>query len=353
MVTTLAGEKRIAPVDRSRVEALIQRSWQCMREGRYLESERISKELLQSGMVSSRDVPYFESSTMLALQDSLTGRPENSVPRLLHLLNLKPQDETVQGIFMSVLRKHVSRNGSASLIRKPPGRLIFGLGTGRSGSTTLSYLFGAQKHTYASHEHPPILEWRGSQAQFTFHLRRMSLLSKLYEQVADVSHWWLPRIGEVLRHFPSARFIVVQRDRQETIDSFLRIKGDDSKGTIHHWISHDGSHFRRNLWDRAYPKFQSPNKAQSIGMYWDSYYAAAREAADLYPRHVRIADINDLSDAEKQTEILRFCGFANPVSEPQLHKNQQTISDGRSYWPNPLESTTPQAHPNLDDSQGP
>jgi hypothetical protein len=336
----LGKEDDDMPDEFSQKPELIRQAWQLLREGKYLESERVSDALIQQGLTSRAGVPYLESNIMQSLLDGMTGRAKSSISRLLRLMSIYPHDEVLTSIFLSVLRKHVSRLHERSASQQPSGQLVFGLGTGRSGSTTLSYLLGAQESTYASHEHPPILQWNGSSAQFSFHLRRMLLLSRIYRHVADVSHWWLPRICEILGHVPSARFIVVQRDRQKTIDSFLRIKGDDTKGTIHHWITHDGTHFRRNLWDSTYPKFQSQDKAQAIGMYWDAYYAQARQAAAAYPKQVRVVGLSELSDPLKQDEILGFCRFLRPVQIPTLHKNRGSIRDGHGYWPNPLDSVS-------------
>ena len=135
------------------------------------------------------------------------------------------------------------------------GRLILGMGTGRSGSTSLTWLLQAQIGTYCSHEHPPILPWAAEVEPVLFHLRRFELMLQLFDWVADVSHWWLPLIPRIVESSPGVRIVVLKRDKAETVDSFLRMKGGDRRGAINHWTSHDGTIWARNAWDPCYPKF--------------------------------------------------------------------------------------------------
>lgn len=312
-------------------QQLHQEAWALFHDNQWAQAESFSLDLIKKNVLGMRETPFLQARLMLGMKDSLTQRPRQALDRLLSILLYMPNNHAAKGAYLDVLKRHIPTRPNDKV-----GRLIFGLGTGRCGSTSLSHLLAAQDNTYASHEHPPVVNWQGPSDALQFHVRRMSLLSHLFGHVCDVSHWWLPRIDAIVRVRPDARFVVLQRDRQETIASFLSIKGGDVKGSLHHWIEHDGRFYRKTSWEGTYPKFDTQDKASAIGLYWDQYYQLTEQAVRRHPEHVLCINTASLSDPEGQARILKFCGFKEPRLPGVIKKNQNNIDDGSGLWPNPF-----------------
>jgi len=208
------------------------------------------------------------------------------------------------------------------------GRLLLGLGTGRSGSTTLAKLWREQEDCYCSHEHPPRLAWKADSTRLTFHANRFNLLLDDYKYVGDVSHWWLPYIDILMERYDNVRVVVLKRDRKATVDSFLKIKGGNNKGAINHWVDHDGSFWGNNTWDECYPSYDKSTMKEAIEQYWDDYYDTVDSLTQRYPLSIKLFSTEKLSDPDTQEKLLSFCGFTSPKLKTDLYLNKGDALDG-------------------------
>ena len=207
-------------------------------------------------------------------------------------------------------------------------KLIIGLGTGRCGSTSLSYLLSMQKDTFSFHEHPPIISWSNDTHIVDFHIKRFNILLNYFDYVIDIAHWWLPYVEKIININPESIFVCLKRDKMQTVSSFLKIKGNGQKGTINHWINHDNKFWRYNVWDKTYPKFVANNIDDAISQYWENYYLISSEIEKKYPKNFKIFYTKDLSTKEGQLNILNFCGYNEPLTNLNIKKNVGTVKDG-------------------------
>lgn len=211
------------------------------------------------------------------------------------------------------------------------GRLVLGIGTGRSGSSSFTKLLSLQPGTYASHEHPPHLPWIPDPGKFRFHVRRFSVLLSILGYAADVSHWWLPYLEELLDEFPDARVVVLKRDRDETIRSFESVLGPEGTGQ-NHWADHRGIGWQPNRWDPCFPKYAVAGRKEAIGLYWDEYYTTAGKLAGKYPYQILVSSTSELNCTEGQNRILQFCGFEDPLTISGITLNKGTTKDGSIHY---------------------
>ena len=68
-----------------------------------------------------------------------------------------------------------------------------------------------------------------------------------------------------------------------------------------------------------------PDKASAIRAYWELYNKIALELVYQYPSNVRVFDMyGALNDASTQEDLLRFCGFDEPVllTSSEVHLNK-------------------------------
>ncbi|MEZ5571761.1 MAG: hypothetical protein R3E64_07025 [Halioglobus sp.] len=238
-----------------------------------------------------------------------------------------------------------------------PG-VVIGLGSGRSGTASLTALIDQQDGGICFHEMNPscavfsgnqqphvnaIREFRrilsgGDRSCLTIDYSRPSSVvtyQKLQQMtevklIGDIAYYYLNYVEVLLGIDPACRFVCIKRNREQTIGSWMKksaIKrwrslwlADRLKSWItrspfyteyNYWQIHDGSRWKQDpVWDSCFPKFEAQSKEAAIGMYWDYYYLEADRLQRAFPENFRIFDIEDLSNSEGQKRILSFVGLS-------------------------------------------
>jgi len=192
-------------------------------------------------------------------------------------------------------------------------KFIFGLGTGRCGTVSLSTLLDSQPDSLILHEGRPLD--RSAKAVRLPHLPwepdRKLLQRKLadyrsrpYSVVGDVAFYYLPYVHHIQRLHPDAYFVCMKRDKDETVRSYLK-----KTARRNHWIEHDGSEWIKDpRWDPCYPKYDLENKVAAIGRYWDDYYAIS-EMLEHRHQNFKIFNIECLNSDDGLRAILGFLGI--------------------------------------------
>ena len=205
--------------------------------------------------------------------------------------------------------------------RRRAKNMVFGLGTGRCGTSTLAALLDRQQGYRVTHE-SRLLPWQRT-PQGTRHLLRR-IQSYDAECVGDVAFYYLNYVEPVLLETDRAKFICLRRDREETIQSYLRWTGPKN-----HWTSRSSPAWNGDWiddrYDDCYPKFAA-EKTEAIGLYWDHYYSRAESLAVEFPESFRVFPIESLSSERGQIEILQFLGidFAKMAVDTDLRLNAQS-----------------------------
>ena len=251
-------------------------------------------------------------------------------------------------------------------------KIVIGLGSGRSGTASLTSLIDRQPGGICFHEMNPsgavfegnprphvntVVEFRqildgGNRAWLSIDYSRPSSV-ETYQKlqgmprvnlIGDIAYYYLNYVDDLLAAVPECVFICIKRDRAQTVSSWLK------KSSIHRWPSlwiadrfkswitrtpfyteynywqrHDGSRWKPDpVWDSCFPKFEAESKEQAIGMYWDCYYLAASKLEEQHPDCFRIFDVEDLGSPEGQKRILSFIGLSEDsmVLSESLHLHQ-------------------------------
>lgn len=179
--------------------------------------------------------------------------------------------------------------------------ILIGLGTGRCGTTSLTDILNSADGCDVTHEMSAArlaLSWKFSEKGI------QSVLQKLRQRSArfsgDVAFFYLPYVEWIAQEAPETTFICMKRDRAETVESYVKkTKNRD------HW---SGLCAGSDPWDKLYPKFETDDKKEAIGMYWDMYY----EEADRLERsgvRIKTFDMGLLNTREGVEEIMGFCGL--------------------------------------------
>ena len=251
-------------------------------------------------------------------------------------------------------------------------RIVIGLGTGRSGTASLTSLIDRQHGGMCFHEMNPacavfsgnpqaqlnaVSEFRqillgGDRRKLAIDYSRPSSVAS-YERlqalpevrlIGDIAFYYLNYVGDILELVPECLFVCLRRDRKQTVQSWLkkstigrwpslwwgdRITSWLTRMPLHteynFWQEHDGTVWKKDpVWDSCFPKFEAPSKQAAIEMYWDSYYMEAERLQRLYPDSFRIFDTSRMSSTEGQQEILAFIGIpeAEMVLSDKVHLHQ-------------------------------
>jgi len=237
------------------------------------------------------------------------------------------------------------------------GRIVIGLGTGRSGTASLASLIDRQRGGLCFHEMNPagtvfagnpqasvnmVGEFRrilggGDRRCLSIDYSRPASVATYgrlqgMDQVSllgDIAYYHLNYVPAMLDAEPSCAFVCIRRDREDTVDSWLqksaikrwpslwladRLKSLLTRTPFHteynYWQEHDGSRYRYDpVWDSCFPKFEAASKREAIGLYWDYYYLEADRLQRLFPGSFRVFDIAALGTAAGQQSILSFIGL--------------------------------------------
>jgi hypothetical protein len=237
-------------------------------------------------------------------------------------------------------------------------RIVIGLGSGRSGTASLTALIDRQYGGICFHEMNPsgavfsgnpqphlnaVTEFRNillgsDRSKLSIdYSRRTSVATyqKLQQMqkvnvIGDIAFYYLNYVDDILRSVPDCVFVCIRRDREQTISSWIRksairrwrslliadwLKAKLTRTPFHteynYWQVHDGTRWKHDpVWDSCFPKFEAASKREAIGKYWDYYYLEADRLQQKHPERFKVFDVQELSNAEGQRRILTFIGIA-------------------------------------------
>lgn len=181
-------------------------------------------------------------------------------------------------------------------------KFIFGIGTGRCGTTSLSSLLNGQNNSNVSHEMSGdiLLPWKFDEKEYDRYIDSLHKRKQLF--IGDVSFYLVNYIPQIIKDFPESKIIVLKRNKQETINSFIK-----KIGPLEHWISNPR---RFSIYDKCFPKFDFEiQKIKRISLYYDLYYSLVDQIK--YEDMIHL-DTNNLNNEECMKEMLEFCGFEKP-----------------------------------------
>jgi len=198
-------------------------------------------------------------------------------------------------------------------------KLIFGLGSGRCGTHSLSKLLNEQSNFEVSHElgDNPVLTWDCNSECIDFYLSK--ILSRSPDFVGDVAFYLINYVDHILDKYPDSKFICLKRNKFNTVTSY------ESK-TLgrNHWQSHSGDYYRLCPWDRCYPKYNEDiKKEEAIALYYDDYYSLIEELINKHPENVSLFNMEDLNNYEKVKSMLGFIGVKESDMNIKINIKEQ------------------------------
>jgi len=235
--------------------------------------------------------------------------------------------------------------------------IVIGLGSGRTGTASLSDMFNSQRDAICFHElNPTCATFEGNPQSILNTISEFdkilnggakTLLTVDYSRrasverykslksmdnlniIGDIAYYYLMYVDNILSVYPGVKFVCIKRDKKQTVDSWMRkseiprwrslriadrLKAIITRAPYHEsynfWQEHDGSEFAFNpTWDSTFPKFEANSKREAIEKYWEFYYDKADDLEKAHPENFKIFDIGDMSHSEGVVRILSFVGI--------------------------------------------
>jgi len=198
-------------------------------------------------------------------------------------------------------------------------KLVFGLGTGRCGSASLTYLLSHQKSTLATHELFPVLPWDPDMGKLTYRWTQMDHQAHLHDVVFDAGIYYFSYVQTLIKSWKmheyakdryDLRFICLKRKKEEVVKSFLRKFEKQKNNPLQ---DHNDKNLVVNEWDETFPKYPSDiSLEEAIGFFYDDYYEVTDRYEEMHPDLFRTFNTNDLNTDDGVSSILNFVGYENP-----------------------------------------
>jgi len=214
-------------------------------------------------------------------------------------------------------------------------QLVIGLGSGRSGTTSLTNLLNAQKNSFVVHEggyiYPktfrqaaPIagdfLPWEVSLEKLDQWHQGLVEASEGSRVYGDVSSSFLPYVPAILERWPQVKFVCIKRAREAVVKSFMHVTPGSNL-----WNKDSSIAGVPDFWSDMYPDMGIEDKEEAIGAYWDMYYTEAERYERMYPASFKVFDIDQLNTVDGKKKILEHVGF--PAEDMQtavvVHANKR------------------------------
>ena len=212
-------------------------------------------------------------------------------------------------------------------------RLLFGCGSGRSGTLSLSRLLQAQgaaiSHEMAHYSpggYPELAEtlpWDGVDGPVLWEaLRRIETRDELAQGRhadvgGDVAYFWLEYAPHLFGAHPDCRVICLERQREPCIESLLAIQ--ELRGHNSFSLTPSAEETPRRI--ASVPKFEG-DREEATGRYWDWCHAQARLLERAYPALFRIFQMEQvLNERTPQEKMLRWAGFEEPAVRMGMKRN--------------------------------
>ena len=191
-------------------------------------------------------------------------------------------------------------------------QLIISIGTGRSGSASLSSFLSAQESMLFLHEGRlekekirKLIKWENDEEELFKWINFLLDYDDEAMFVGDTGMYFLPYIEMIINKYNNVKVIGLERDKDEVVESFIK----KTEGR-NHWYDHGGKDWKVDKkWDHCFPKYQIKEKRKAIEKYYDEYISKTNYLKIKYPDNVKIWNLLDFNKSKTKNEILDFISY--------------------------------------------
>lgn len=191
-------------------------------------------------------------------------------------------------------------------------QLIISIGTGRSGSVSLSKFLSQQKSMRVLHEGRideknirKLIKWEDDDDELFAWLDYLQEYNHQNSFIGDTGMYYLPYISKIIDKYPDVKVIGLTRAKEEVVNSYL----NKTEGR-NHWKKHNGKEWEIDAkWDPCYPKYTESDKRKALELYWEEYDKTTKNLQQQFPNHIKIWTIVEFNTKIGKNEILNFIGY--------------------------------------------
>lgn len=166
--------------------------------------------------------------------------------------------------------------------------IVLGIGSGRSGTTSLARLLDGCEDTCVTHEDAPIRSWGGCRENAMEWLRRPWDAPAVW---GDVAYKWLPYVKEALQTHSDLRVVSIRRDADEVARSFVRHVNERSQLT-------------------CFPGYVQHERSESAFLRYAKNYQARVDRLAIRHERVSVVHVNALNTRAGQRAIFEAAGIS-------------------------------------------
>jgi hypothetical protein len=197
-------------------------------------------------------------------------------------------------------------------MNKTEKQLIISIGTGRSGSVSLSQFLSHQKRMRVLHEGKikekkirTLIKWENDTDQLFSWINDLSTFNSDEYFYGDTGMYYLPYIKLIIQKYPNVKVIGLVRDKKSVVNSYL----NKTEGR-NHWYNHNGVEWKKDKkWDPCYPKYNEINKKKALELYWEEYNTTTKNLQLEFPKQIKMWSIGEFNTESGKNEILDFIGY--------------------------------------------
>ena len=218
-------------------------------------------------------------------------------------------------------------------------QLIISIGTGRCGSVSLSKFLSAQEYVSVlhegrldSHKIRKLIKW-GNDEKNLFEWLEFLLSLDGNKFVGDTGMYYLPYIEQIIDKYPQVKIIVMERDKEEVVKSYIK----KTTGR-NHWFDHDGKEWDKDdKWDPCYPKYNISNKEKALEKYWEDYKNQTDNLILKFPDKIKKWTIQSLNTLNGKNEILNFLNYNLDRNINQEFKHNTKLKSEKENFLNKIK----------------
>lgn len=187
-------------------------------------------------------------------------------------------------------------------------RIVVGMGAGQCGLNLLAEILAKQPRARVTLEQPPLLPWkrRDDRPGILERFRRWARMDAAL--VGDVAAFYLPYVEDAITGHSTAKMICLKRPKDEIIAGFSRQLDAMQPAPMDHWSERPAGFRQDPLWTLTFPQYETSDRTEAIGRYWDEYYQRADDLARRFPTRFRIIDTDMLTSESGVRDMLDFVG---------------------------------------------
>jgi len=195
--------------------------------------------------------------------------------------------------------------------------IIIGMGTGRCGTVSLSKLLNSLPNSNVTHEKRPLLTWNFNRELLKTRIEDFD--KREGQLIGDVAHPYINYVEALIRYYKNIKFIVLKRDKEQTIQSFIRKtspRGLPPK-----------AHFKRDnfyVFDKCFPLWPHLETEEAYRKYWDVYYKQIEDLESIYPDKIKTFNTDVLNKREGLNQIYDFLEIPKQNRVYKIFKENKT-----------------------------